>query len=177
MSIFGLATSQQCPFLSTVLSVCPHFFFYPSNILQIFLSTGISNTLNFPFCDFLLESKSWSCTEWFTELMFLWLRSRTFVDLLISSAYHIWCRLLTMPATSPILPTTSLSHDASCEIFSPLGKQNPGTAPVDSFPAQSSSVAHLSQHSELQFWSCWLSNQTCYLLCVLHLPIAAGHHY
>ena len=30
MSVFELATNQQCPFLLTVLSVCPHFFFYPS---------------------------------------------------------------------------------------------------------------------------------------------------
>jgi len=37
-----------------------------------------------------------------------------------------------MPAASPVLLTTCLSHDASCLVrYSILGKQNPGTDTVD----------------------------------------------
>ena len=85
-------------------------------IPQIFLITDISNTLNFLlWYSFRFDvSELYRMIDW-TSVMY----SRTFVGLLISFAFYIWCRLLTMLAARPIFLSTSLSHDAYWVIFPP----------------------------------------------------------
>ena len=122
-------------FQSTVLALCPHFSFYLS---LLFCKSSVIltfQTLLTSFCDLPLKSTSqrpWSSSGlaslWNSWMMMMMYRttdctnvlySKTFVDLLMASAFHIRCRLLAIAAASPIILTTSLSHDAFCEIFPP----------------------------------------------------------
>jgi len=133
-SIFGnlsLPIQFTCPkyvnvraFKKSMMSFSINNFFIMSTFILlsflviplIFLSTDISNTLMFfLWCSFRVHiSELYSMIDWRSVLY-----SRTFVGLPISSAFHIWCRLLTMPDATPILLSTSLSHDASWMIFPP----------------------------------------------------------
>jgi len=94
MLIFGLSTNQQCPLRLTILSNTLNFILWCSSRVHVL--------------------ELYRMIDWIRVLY-----NRTFVGLLISFAFYIWCRLLTMLAARPIFLSTSLSHDAYWVIFPP----------------------------------------------------------